>query len=106
MTTYRNLGQVAPAATTATTLYTAAGPVVCSTVAVCNRGAAGTTFRLAHRVGGAALSNEMYVFYDTPIGANSTAMFTLGMCMSNTDVLTCYATLATVSFNAWGVEAP
>jgi hypothetical protein len=48
----------------------------------------------------------MYVFYDLTVAGNASALFSLGICMANTDVLSAYATLATLAFNAWGVEAP
>jgi hypothetical protein len=73
---------------------------------VCNRSATAITFRLAQRLSGNTLSNEMYLFYDTTIAANATGLFTLGVCMSATDVITVQASTANVSFQAWGVESP
>jgi hypothetical protein len=57
-TSYKVLGQSNPAATTATTLYTvpAATQAVISTLVVCNQASTAATFRLAVRVGGAALA--------------------------------------------------
>ena len=106
MANYKNLGQLNPTAATPSTLYTATTQVIISSASVCNRSATPTTFRIAHRVAGAALSDEMYIFYDSAIGANETAFFTIGACLQNTDILTVYATLGTLSFNAWGVESP
>lgn len=103
--TYKILGQVAPSATTATTAYTvgAGKTAVINTIAVCNRGAAGS-FRIAVRPAGAALSNEHYIVYDTPIGANDTINPGLPLSLSATDVVTVYASSANFSFTFSGVE--
>jgi len=102
---YKVLGQVAPSATTATTLYTAPASTsaVCSTLSVCNRGVA-TTFRVAVRPAGAALANQHYVVYDAPLGANDTVFLTLGISLATTDVVTVYAATADTSFNLYGSE--
>lgn len=105
-TTYKVLGQVAPSATTATTLYTvpAATSAVVSTLAVCNRATTAATYRVAVRVGGAALSNEDYVVYDATLPALSTDTLTLGMTLGAADVVTVYASTANLSFNVFGSE--
>lgn len=100
------LGQLNPSATTLTALYTvpAATATVVSTISVCNRSATPTAFRLSHAIAGAADNDKQYIAYDTAIGANETITLTLGIAMAATDVLRFYATLATLSANAWGVE--
>lgn len=105
-TTYKVLGQVAPSATTATTLNTvpAATQCVVSTITVCNRAATAATFRIAIRPAGATLSNEHYIAYDSTISANDTTAFTLGITLAATDVITVYASTANISFNAFGSE--
>jgi glucose-6-phosphate dehydrogenase assembly protein OpcA len=105
-TTYKVLGQVAPSATTATTLYTvpASTQTVVSTIAVANRGASSATYRIAIRVAGSALSNEEYIAYDTAITANNSTMITIGVTLGATDVITVYASTADLSFNAFGSE--
>lgn len=104
--TYKVLGQQNPGAAALTTIYTvpAATSVVASTMTVCNRSATPTTFRLAVRPAGAAISNEMYFAFDAPIGANEALAFTLGLTLAATDVVSVYATLATLSFGLFGVE--
>lgn len=101
------LGQSNPSATTATTLYTvpAATTAVASTLTVCNRSATATSFRVAVRPAGAALSNEHYIYYDLDIAGNDTFAATLGLSLAATDVVTVYATLATLSFSLFGQEA-
>ena len=98
--------QSAPAATTLTTLYTVPGATrtVVSTIICCNRDPASTTFRIAVRPLGAAISNEHYLLYDVTIAGNDTYMATIGMTLSATDVVSVYATLATLSFSLFGVE--
>lgn len=105
-TTYKVLGQVAPSATTATTLYTvpSSTQAVVSTITIANRAATSATFRIAIRVAGATLSNEDYIAYDTTVAANDTTAFTLGITLAATDIVTVYASTANVSFNAFGSE--
>jgi hypothetical protein len=104
-TVYKVLGQVEPAATTATTLYTvpSATSTVCSTLTVCNTGLS-TTFRIAVRPAGASLSDIHYIVYDNPINANDTIFLTLGITLATTDVITVYAGTANVVFNLFGSE--
>ena len=105
-TTYKVLGQVAPSATTATTLYTvgAGRSTVVSTIAVCNRSASAVTYRVAIRPAGATLSNEHYIAYDSTVAANDSTMITIGVTLATTDVITVYASTANTSFSAFGSE--
>jgi hypothetical protein len=105
-TTYKVLGQVAPSATTNTDLYTvgAGKSAVISTIAVCNRASTAATFRIAIRTGGAAISNEDYLAYDSTVAANDTTAFTLGVTLAATDVITVYSSTTTTSFSAFGSE--
>jgi glucose-6-phosphate dehydrogenase assembly protein OpcA len=104
--TYKVLGQSDPVAATLTTLYTvpAATSAIVSSVTVCNRSAVATSFRIAVRPAGAAIANQHYLAFDVPIAANEAMSFTLGVTLATTDVLSIFATLATLSFNAYGVE--
>lgn len=105
-TTLKVLGQSAPSAATLTTLYTvpASTSTVVSTLTVCNRAAAATSFRVAVRKTGAGISNEQYIYYDLDIPGNDTFAATLGISLGATDVVSVYATLATLSFNLSGQE--
>jgi hypothetical protein len=105
-TTYKVLGQRIPSATTATTLYTvpSATSAVVSTITVCNQAAADATFRLAVRPAGATLAGQHYVCYDVTVGASDTTTLTLGITLATTDIITVYASTATVSFIAFGSE--
>lgn len=101
------LGQVNPSATTATTLYTvpSAKSAVISTLTICNQAASTATFRVAVRPAGATLSAVHYVAYDVTVGASDTTALTLGITLATTDVVTVYASSATLSFHAYGDES-
>jgi len=103
---YKVLGQSAPSATTATTLYTvpAATEAVISTIVVANRAATAGSFRLSVRPNGAAQANQHYLAYDVPIAANDSTTLTLGITVDATDVITVYASSADMSFNVFGSE--
>jgi hypothetical protein len=104
--TYKVLGQSAPSATTATTLYTVPSSTssIVSTITVCNRDTTSGTFRIAIRPAGATLANQHYMVYDSSIAANDTITFTLGITLATTDIITIYASSANMSFNAFGSE--
>jgi glucose-6-phosphate dehydrogenase assembly protein OpcA len=105
-TTYKVLGQVAPSATTATTLYTvpSATQAVISTIVVANRAATAATYRIAIRPAGATLANEHYIAYDVSVGAADSTTLTFGITLAATDVVTIYASTANTSFNVFGSE--
>ena len=101
------LGLVNPSATTATTLYTvpSAKSAVISTLTICNQAASTATFRVAVRPAGATLAAVHYVAYDVTVGALDTTALTLGITLATTDVVTVYASSATLSFHAYGDES-
>jgi len=103
---YKVLGQSAPAATTATNVYTvpAATETVISTIVIANRAATAGTFRLSVRPNGATQANQHYVAYDVPIAANDSTTLTLGITVDATDVITFYASSADMSINIFGTE--
>jgi hypothetical protein len=100
------LGQLNPSAATLTTLYTvpALTNTVSSTITVCNRSATATTFRIAVSPAGAGISDEHYLYYDVSIPGNDTFATTIGISLEATDVIRVWATLATLSFNVFGIE--
>lgn len=100
------LGQSAPSAATLTTLYTvpASTSAVASSVVVCNRSATATSFRIAVRPAGAGIADQHYIYYDVALGGNDTFVATIGVTLATTDVISVYATLATLSFNLFGQE--
>ena len=106
-TSYKTLGQVDLTTTSLTDLVTvgAGKEVIISTVIIANRNAAATTFRLAIRVDGDAISNQHYIAYDVPVAANDSTTLTLGITLKATDVVTVSAgTADRLSINAFGAE--
>ena len=105
-TALKVLGQSNPSAATLTTLYTVPGSteVSGSSIVVCNRSATATSFRIAVRPAGAGISDEHYLYYDVAIPGNDTFIATIGLSLEATDVVSVYATLATLSFNLFGQE--
>lgn len=103
---YKVLGQSAPGATTATTLYTvpSAKETIISTLAVCNRTQGEIKFRIAIRPAGATLADTHYISYDAPAAGQDTTFITVGLTMAATDVLTVYAAAVGITFSAYGTE--
>lgn len=104
--TYKVLGQVNPAATTNTDLYTCAssGGAVASTLSICNQGAISTTVRVAIRPAGASITQKHYIAYDVQVSQYDSLFLTIGVSLANTDVVTVYAGTANISFNLFGSE--
>lgn len=100
------LGQANPGAATSTTLYTcpSSTTTVISVIYVTNRSNVPTAFRLSVDVDGGGDADTDYFAYDVPIGANETIAIGQGVCMDASDLLRCRATLATLTFSAYGEE--
>jgi hypothetical protein len=105
-TTYKVLGQIAPSATTATTLYTvpSATSTVVSTITICNQNSTAATYRVSVRPAAATQTTAMYIAYDVSLPANATDTLTLGLTLATTDVITVYSSATAVAFNAYGSE--
>jgi len=105
-TAYLCLGQSAPAATTATTLYTvpSATSAVVSAINVCNTGGVADTIRIAIRPAGASLTTSQYFAYNVPIASGAFLTINAGITMATTDVITVYSTNGTSSFSAFGSQ--
>jgi len=105
-TTPKVLGQSAPLATTLTALYTVPGATnaTVSSVTVCNTSATPTTFRISVAPAGAGDALSQYLFYDVTIPGNDSFIATVGLTLEATDIIRVYATLATLSFSAFGIE--
>jgi hypothetical protein len=100
------LGQVAPSATTETTLYTVPDVTgtTSSTLIVCNRSGSGVTYRVAVRPKGAALATKHYLYFDKALPANDSFASTIGMTLAQADVVTVYASDTNLTFTLFGVE--
>ena len=106
-TVYKVLGQSAPTAATATSLYTvpSATSTIISTINVVNTAAsAADTIRIAVRPAGATLATQHYIVYGVSLSAASTFTYTGGITLATTDVVTIYSANGTSSFNAFGSE--
>jgi glucose-6-phosphate dehydrogenase assembly protein OpcA len=103
-TRYKVLGQNAPAATTATTLYTvpALTEAIISTLVVANRASTAATYRIAIRPNGDTLANQHYVAYDVPVDGSDSTTLTLGITLAANDVITVYGSTANLTFSAFG----
>lgn len=103
---YKILGQSNPSATTNTDVYTvpALTSTVCSTISICNTSATAATFRIAFRPAGAALATKHYISYDTTVSGNDTIFISIGTTLATTDVVTVYASTASVCFSLFGSE--
>ena len=104
MDTIKILGQTA--ANIATVLYTVPDltQTVVSSLVVANRTSGELTFRVSVSPAGAATDVADYLFYDVPLAGNSTLTATLGITLTETDVVRTYSSATGVSFNLFGVE--
>jgi hypothetical protein len=104
--TYKVLGQLNPSANTLTTIYTvpANTQAVISTITVCNLANAASTFKLAVQPGNAAIDNKHYINYDATLPAFDTVALTLGITLSQTDVVSANVGSANISLNIFGSE--
>lgn len=104
--TYKVLAQSNPAATTNTDIYTvgAGKSTVISTIVIANLNSADATFRIAVRPAGAAIANQHYIAYNVTVGASDSTNLSLGVTLAATDVVTVYASTATLAFSLFGSE--
>jgi hypothetical protein len=100
------LGQVKPSANTLTTAYTtpAGSSAVISTIVVTNLGPTSTTYRIAIRIAGGAISDEDYIAYDISIPTLDSIALTLGITLAATDVVSVMSYSGLVNFNIFGSE--
>lgn len=103
---YKVIAQLAPSATTLTTLYTvpSSTSTIVSTITVCNQSASPSAFRISVRVGGAVDNPKQYMYYDLAITGNNTFVATLGVTLAATDIISVYAGNSSMSFIVFGVE--
>ena len=100
------LGQLDPAATTTTVLYTTPNlaQTTVSSLVICNRTGSGITFRVSVHVAGASANDKQFLFYNEALAASTTRTVVIGICLNQTDVVKVYASAVDVSFNLFGVE--
>ena len=104
-TTYKVLGQLAPASTTGD-LYTvpSATEAVISTINVVNTGASQATVAIAVRPNGETLATKHYLVKDLPIASKTTFTYTAGITLDASDVITVTSSSGDCAFNAFGSE--
>ena len=105
-TAYKILGQVNPALTSSTDLYTvpALTSAVCSTLNIANLAASNATFRIAILPSGSSLQAKNYLAYDTVIPGNDSISLTIGITLAQFDKVQVYASTISQSFNLFGTE--
>jgi len=105
---YKVLGQLKPAADTASTLYTvpsgAGNYAVVSSLVVNNISADVTNVRVAIRPAGATLEDKHYILYGNGVSPFGSHVFTIGITLAATDVVTVYDLAGKCSFNLFGSE--
>lgn len=104
--TYKVLSQTKPAAATLTDSYTVPGATqaVVSSITIANQSGTATSYRISVAVAGLADTPKQYIAYDVAILGNEMQTLTLGISLGAADVIRVYNTLATLSFNVYGVE--
>ena len=105
-TVYKVLGQSAPVANTATTLYTvpSGNSAVCSSMTICNASGANANVSVQIAVANAASSNSQYIVYNNTVVNQDTLFMTLGVTLAATDTVRITATSANIAFQLFGSE--
>ena len=101
------LGQVDPAATTTTVLYTVPDmtQTTVSSIVAANRTGSAITFRLSVHVAGAGANDKQYIYYDKSVAANDSLPIVIGITLNQTDVLEVYTIAVDMSFNIFVCES-
>jgi hypothetical protein len=104
-TTYKVLGQLAPASTSGD-LYTVPSvtQTVVSTINVVNTGTTDSTISIAIRKDGASITTNQYIISGLILNAKVTFAYTSGLTMDAADVITVSSTNNDCAFSAFGSE--
>lgn len=104
-TTYKVLGQLAPASTSGD-LYTvpSATEAVVSTINVVNTGTTDSTISIAIRKNGATLATNQYIINGLILNSKVTLAYTSGLTLDAADVITVISTNNDCAFSAFGSE--
>ena len=83
--TYKQLGQVMPTDTTATSIYSPAADTVTiiKAITVCNTDSSAHAFRLFHDDDGTTYDTTTALYYDVSVAANTTKEITLSINMND-----------------------
>ena len=104
-TTYKVLGQLAPASTSGD-LYTVHSltEAVVSTINVVNTGTTDSTISIAIRKNGASIATNQYIINGLVLNAKVTLAYTSGLTLDAADVITVISTNNDCAFSAFGSE--
>ena len=104
-TTYKVLGQLAPASTSGD-LYTvpAVTETVVSTINVVNTGTTDSTISVAIRKNGDIIETKQYIINGLVLNAKVTLAYTSGLTLDAADVITVSSTNNDCAFSAFGSE--
>jgi hypothetical protein len=105
-TRYKILGQVAPTANIDTNVYTVPNgkDTVISTIVIANRSAVNATYRIAIRPGGANIQASQYVAFDIVVTASDSTAMTLGLTVSQSDIVSVRSSSGDLTFSLFGTE--
>jgi hypothetical protein len=107
-TAYKILGQVAPAATTETTLYTSTSvETIVSSLVICNQAGTSATYRIAVQPSADAGSDaaaKHFIVYGATVAASDSVILTVGLTLAAGDRIRVYASSSTTSFSAYGSQ--
>ena len=100
------LGQVAPAVTTITTVYTVPGATAThvTLISVANRSNTSSRFRLSARPGASGLATNHYLYYDIEVPGNDTFIGNIALMLPAAAVVEVYADSANLTVILSGVE--
>ena len=103
---YKVLGQVNPTANVMTQLYSVpiGANTIISTLAICNQSAAATSFSVTVQPGGAGVTSQSYIMYNTPLAGYDTITLTMGITLGSTDIVSVNSFSSTTSITAFGSE--
>jgi len=102
------LGQVAPSASTWTTLYEVptSTATVCSSLMIANRGNTAALFDVAVRPGGVSLDDEHWVYAGVQLQSGDAFAATVGITLAAGDVVAVRASTGDLSWSLFGEEVP
>lgn len=105
-TVYKVLGQLAPVANTASTLYTvpSGNSAVCSSMTICNGSGANASVTVQVAVANAASSVSQNIVSNNSIVTGDTLFMTLGVTLAATDTVRVTSTVGNVAFQLFGSE--
>lgn len=103
---YKVLGQTAPAANTMTTVYTvpSTANAVISSVTICNQATGNAQVGIAVCPANTAVTETQYVVRNAVCVPNDTIFLTLGITLATTDTIRVVSTNGNTSFNVFGSE--